>query len=623
MWPDTPAPPIGMGCMRLSTDPDRDDDRAVAVVHAALDAGVRVLDTSDAYCWDDSETGHNERLIARAIASWNGERDQVLVATKGGLTRPQGAWVPEGRARHLQRACEASLRTLALARIPLYQLHAPDPRTAFATSARALQQLKDQGLIAAIGICNVNLKQIEEARQFAEIAAVQIELSPWLDDSVLDGVIPYCIRENIRVLVHRPLGGPKGCRRIAADAAFTSVAARLGATAAETALAWIADLSPALLPLPGATRLETARSIVRAQQLQLSDADRELLDARFQAAPLVRRAADARSPAATPTDAGELILLMGLPGAGKSTFAKRLVDAGYARLNRDDRGGTLKKLLPALDRQLSAGHSKIVLDNTYVTRKSRAAVILAAAKHRLGVCCTWLDTSLDDAQVNAVERMIATHGRLLEPDEIRRAGKRDPNTFAPGAQFRALRELEPPDPSEGFSRIHAMGFVRARDHSFVNRAVIIWCDGVLWRSRSGERVPVDDADTEVDDEKAERLSRLEREGWRILGLSWQPEVGQGTKSREQVDAATAELRARLGVSLDLVYCTHPAGPPVCWCRKPLPGLGLILVHRHRLNAAASVYVGFGPQDPGLARKLGFKYREAADFFRPNARFDEL
>jgi histidinol phosphatase-like enzyme len=168
-----------------------------------------------------------------------------------------------------------------------------------------------------------------------------------------------------------------------------------------------------------------------------------------------------------------------------------------------------------------------------------------------------------------------------------------------------------------------MGFVRVRDQSFVNRAVIIWCDGVLWRSRSGERVPVNDADTEVDDEKAERLSRLERGGWRILGLSWQPEVGQGTKSREQVDAATAELRARLGVSLDLVYCTHPTGPPVCWCRKPLPGLGMILVHRHRLNAAASVYVGFGPQDPGLARKLGFKYREAADFFRPNARFDEL
>ena len=624
MWPDTPAPPIGMGCMRLSTDPDRDDERSVAVIHAALDAGVRLFDTADAYCWDDSETGHNERLIARAIASWNGERDHVLVATKGGLTRPHGAWVPDGRARHLRRACEASLRALALDRIPLFQLHAPDPRTAFATSVRALQELKDQGLIAAIGICNVNLKQIEEARQLAEISTVQIELSPWLDDSILDGVIPYCIREGIRVLVHRPLGGPKGCRRIAADAAFASVSARLGTTPVEIALAWLATLSPALLPLPGATRPETARSIARAHQLQLSDEDRERLDARFQAAPLVRRAADARDPAgATSANAGEVILLMGLPGAGKSTFAKRLVDDGYVRLNRDERGGTLKKLLPALDREVSAGHSKIVLDNTYVTRKSRAAVILAAAKHDLGVCCTWLDTSLDDAQVNAVERMIATHGRLLEPDEIRRATKRDPNTFAPGAQFRAVRELEPPDPSEGFSRVHTVGFVRVRDESFVNRAVIVWCDGVLWRSRSGARVPIDPADMEVDDEKAERLRRLDRAGWRILGLSWQPEVGEGMKSRDHVDAAAAELRTRLGVSFELVYCTHPAGPPVCWCRKPLPGLGVVLVHRYRLNAAASLYVGSGPQDPGFARKLGSKYRDAADFFRPNAHLDEL
>src|ERR1051325_6647601 len=100
MWDVTgPGRPIGMGCMRLSTASDRDDERSVTVLHAALDAGVTLLDTADAYCWSDEETGHNERLIARALATWTGDRSRVIVATKGGLTRPQGQWAANGRAR--------------------------------------------------------------------------------------------------------------------------------------------------------------------------------------------------------------------------------------------------------------------------------------------------------------------------------------------------------------------------------------------------------------------------------------------------------------------------------------------------------------------------------------------
>src|SRR5262245_51219301 len=96
---------IGIGCMRLSTERDRDEARALAVLEAALDLGVTFFDTADAYCLDDSEVGHNERLIARALAAWSGDRSRLEVATKGGLTRPAGQWVPDGRARHLRAAC--------------------------------------------------------------------------------------------------------------------------------------------------------------------------------------------------------------------------------------------------------------------------------------------------------------------------------------------------------------------------------------------------------------------------------------------------------------------------------------------------------------------------------------
>ncbi len=166
-----PDPRVALGCMRLSTETDRDDDRALGVLHAAFDAGITLLDTADAYCLGADDTGHNERLIARAIASWTGERSRIRVATKGGLTRPQGGWIPDGRARHLIAACEASRRALGVERIHLYQLHAPDPRTPLTTSVRALAALKRDGRIEFVGLCNVNVGQIEEARRITEIDA--------------------------------------------------------------------------------------------------------------------------------------------------------------------------------------------------------------------------------------------------------------------------------------------------------------------------------------------------------------------------------------------------------------------------------------------------------------------
>src|SRR5687767_4401160 len=153
---------LAIGCMRLSTARDRDETRAVGVLHAALDAGVTLLHTADAYCLDGADTGHNERLIARALSTWTGDASNVKVATKGGLTRPDGRWEPDGRARALTGACVDSLRALGLDRIPLYQLHAPDPRVPLATSLRALDALKRRGLVEAVGLCNVTVGQIED-----------------------------------------------------------------------------------------------------------------------------------------------------------------------------------------------------------------------------------------------------------------------------------------------------------------------------------------------------------------------------------------------------------------------------------------------------------------------------
>jgi aryl-alcohol dehydrogenase-like predicted oxidoreductase len=545
------------------------------VLHAALDAGITFLDTSDAYCWDDTETGHNERLIARALASWPGDRSHIVIATKGGLTRPGGRWAANGRAVHLRAACEASLRALDVSRIALYQLHAIDPRTPFATSVRALAALQGDGLVDRIGLCNVTVGQIEEARAIVDIASVQVELSFWNDGHFLSGVADYCTEHRIQLMAYRPLGGPARARRAGKERLLAEIAARHRATAQEAALAWLMDRSPVIVPIPGATRVETARSIARVPAITFTDADRS-----------------AKAVALQPRRDGEIVLIMGLPGAGKTTLAQSLVADGYARLNRDEQGGTLRGQVAALDKLTQEGHGRIVLDNTYVTRKARAPILNWAKAAGLTIRCLWLATSVEDAQVNAVNRMIAKYGRLLGPDEMRIATKTDVNAFPPGVQFRYQRELEPPDPSEGFSRIDRVEFERERDPSLTNRAVIVWCEDVDAIAR-----------------RAAALRSQAESGWRVLGIAWRPDV-----PAEHVGAEFARMREVVGIDMDIQYCPHAAGPPVCWCRKPLPGLGAMFIHRYRLDPAQCIYVGTGAQDPGFARRLGFQYRDAIEFF---------
>lgn len=596
---------VAIGCMRLSTDPDRQDHRSIGLLHAAFDAGVKFLDTADAYCVDDGDIGHNERLIARALSTWPGDRSRITVATKGGMTRPEGRWEPDGRARHLRAACERSRQALGVDRIALYQLHAPDPRTPLSTSVRALAALQREHLIDGIGLSNVTVGQIEEARHITEIAAVQIELSVWNDASILGGVVAYCIAHRLRLLAHRPLGGRRSQARTKNHPVLQSIAAGHGVSPFDIAIAWLVDLSDVIVPLPGVTRVDTAVASARAQQIVLTGADRQLLDDAFPSARLLRRG----HPVAAPSrhDA-EVVIVMGLPGAGKTTLTGQFVAEGYQRLNRDETGGSLRSLTADLDRALAAGSSRIVLDNTYVSRRSRAEVLQTAAAHRAPVRCVWLSTSVDDAQVNAASRLVSRYGRLPADAELASLRKQDVAAFLPTVQFRYQRELEPPDEGEGFATIEVRPFVRRPPAAHTNRAVVVWCDDVLLRSRAGHRTPVDPDDVEIDEELAATLRRDREEGHLILGLSWQPEIAEGTRTAADAAAVFERMNALVGFPIEVEYCPHAAGPPRCWCRKPLPGLGVLLIHRHRLDPGQCVYIGDGPADPGFARKLGFAYR---------------
>jgi len=203
---------------------------------------------------------------------------------------------------------------------------------------------------------------------------------------------------------------------------------------------------------------------------------------------------------------------------------------------------------------------------------------------------------------------------LAVADEMRSAVKLDPGTLPPGVLFRYDRDLEPPDPSEGFSRIDVVPFARKPDASFTNRALVVWLDGIVWRSRSGQRTPDSPQDVDVLPGRAELLRRHADEGFLVFGLTWQPEIEAGQRSKQALLACFDELSKRLDLRLDVLYCPHGAGPPVCWCRKPLPGLGVELIVRHRLEAARCLYVGSGNLDRTFAERIGFEYRDQGEAF---------
>ncbi|MGH7527081.1 MAG: aldo/keto reductase, partial [Gemmatimonadales bacterium] len=183
---------VGYGGMHLSIQDRPPEEQGLRVLRAALDAGVTLIDTADAYCLDQSEIGHNERLIAAALRSWSGNPEEVVVATKGGLVRPAGRWENAASPQQLRAACDRSLRALGVEQIALYQLHAPDPRVPFTDSVGALAELRSQGKIRWIGLSNVSLSQIRQAEAIAPVTTVQNRLNPFFREALEGGVVRYC-----------------------------------------------------------------------------------------------------------------------------------------------------------------------------------------------------------------------------------------------------------------------------------------------------------------------------------------------------------------------------------------------------------------------------------------------
>jgi aryl-alcohol dehydrogenase-like predicted oxidoreductase len=270
---DVTVSEIGLGGMPMSIEGRPDEARSISTIHAALEAGVTFIDTADAYHLRADDVGHNEELIAKALARYGGDTSGVLVATKGGHLRPgDGSWTVNGSPEYLKQAAEASLKRLGLDAIGLYQFHRPDPSVPYAESVGALRDLLDAGTIRMAGVSNADPEQIRIANDVLDgrLVSVQNQFSPRFRSS--EPELRLCDELGIAFLPWSPLGGISAAGGLGdSHQAFAEIAAAHGVSPQQVCLAWMLGRSPRVVPIPGASRPETIRDSARASELTLSD----------------------------------------------------------------------------------------------------------------------------------------------------------------------------------------------------------------------------------------------------------------------------------------------------------------------------------------------------------------
>lgn len=332
----------------------------------------------------------------------------------------------------------------------------------------------------------------------------------------------------------------------------------------------------------------------------------------------------------------EIVIIMGIQGAGKSTIVAKYTTSGYARFNRDDTGGNLESLNKKVEAAINDGTSKIVMDNTYGTKEQRAEVIKLAKKHGFQVKCVWMKTSIEDAQFNVSKRIIdlAING-FVDPsdgrddycviDQISPTDILGPDGHkhvkgighVPAiALFAYKKKFEKPTKAEGFSEIEEVEFQRLLPASqYSNKAILLDYDGTLRDTISGDKFPTKPSDIKILPNRRETLARYEKQGYQLLGVSNQSGVEKGVFTFEEAVACFEKTNELLGFRIDYKFCPHHSFPIRCYCRKPMCGLGVYFIEKYGLKPSDCIMVGNATSDKTFAERSGFQYQDAEVFFK--------
>jgi aryl-alcohol dehydrogenase-like predicted oxidoreductase len=268
-------PLIGFGGMPLSIQGRPSEEQGRKVIHAAIDAGMTLIDTADVYCLDDNDIGHNERLIASTVRE-RPDRDSIRIATKAGLRRPRGSWTNDGSPEHIREACERSLRALQVEQIWLYQFHAPDPRVPFEQSIEAFAELHRAGKFRWFGLSNVSVKQIEQAGRILPVQSVQNRMNPYFREAF--AVAKECAQRNITFLAYSPVGGGRLAKKLPQFDVLIELARKYDRSVHAIVIAWVRSKGETVVPIPAARSVEHVVDSAAAAELTLSPEDVRAID---------------------------------------------------------------------------------------------------------------------------------------------------------------------------------------------------------------------------------------------------------------------------------------------------------------------------------------------------------
>lgn len=313
----------------------------------------------------------------------------------------------------------------------------------------------------------------------------------------------------------------------------------------------------------------------------------------------------------------DIYMFVGIPASGKSRLAEaELLSKGKnVYLSRDREGGKVVDLVPKMTKAASEGASTIVLDCTFVDRASRAPFLAAAKSLNASVHCWFFDTSPELAQFNACWRMCERYGRVLRQEDLGTV-KNDPNMYMPTALFAMVKKLEKPTDAEGFTSVRTIKPKRwDLPDQFKNRALILDYDMTVRRTKSGAKYPKTPDDVIAFPEAARKLSSLKAEGWLLLGASNQSGVAKNEPTMEGARACFDETNRQLGVDILYDFDYSAAGPITSWHRKPLPGMGVDAIWKHKLDPKQVTVIGDSTSDKTFAARCGFKFEWANDFFK--------